>query len=165
MVNTSEGSGFTDAIMGREAADAFSDALRAQNLLDQRRLETGTLIVTAQESTEGVTYLGTLFGIRWWEYSRQIDVPAEEGGGTFDMIRPKYVEFFNRNPTTTGRRLWYAPIADYDKSETKTIHPVKRFSKSWVTQDPSQRHLLVHTRPLPWFQRPDAYVSMKVVSG
>ena len=41
----------------------------------------------------------------------------------------------------------------------------QRFSKSWVTKDPSQRLALLHSRPLPVPRRPGAMVSMKVVSG
>lgn len=165
LVSEAEGLNITDAICGSEAAAALVGALKAQELFDQRRFLTGNLDLETLEANNGVKFLGNFHGINWWRYNRKITLPDAEGGGTFDFIRPKYVEFVNRDAVSTERKWWWGPVADYGEDGARSIHPVSMFSKSFVTQDPSQRFLLVHTRPLPWMQRPDTFVSMKVVSG
>ena len=170
VVSDAEGYGLTDVIHGAESGQAFLDAMKAQGqtLLDPRRMATGSVIMDSLFDQMGVTYLGRFSQMDHWIYDRQFTLPAEEGGGTYDLIRPKYCEIINRNPAITQRKMFYAAIPDFDNEAAATgrsLRQTEMFSKSWVTQDPSQRWLLMHTRPLPWFKRANSHVSMKTVSG
>lgn len=151
----------TDAIMGTEAAAAFRNLVAGGYLktLDQRHVTQGDIDFTQQFSEDGVIYLGTFDGIRCWEYGRT----ATLNGVATNMIRPKYVEFISRS-TNSQRVLYYGAIPDM-KALKGQLFQGERFSKSWEVEDPSAMMALLHSRPLPVPRRPDATVSMKVVSG
>ena len=86
-------------------------------------------------------------------------------GVSQEMIRPKYIEFINRNnaASASDREMCYGAIAD-GVLEGKVLAG-KRFSRSWFREDPAAQMYLVKSRPLPVARRPDATVSFKAVSG
>lgn len=156
------GFGATDAICGSEAASQLIQLAEtgALKFLDQRAVNGGFLDFTRQFDEDGLIYMGQLGGINFWEYSRT----ATLNGVSQNMVRPKYVEFVNRNADASGRRLYYAAIPDMTAFQGGKCQ-AKRFSKAWLTEDPSAWNALIHSRPLPWFRRADTTVSVKVISG
>lgn len=154
------GLGVTDAIMGGDAAAAFLNVVKAQNIQNQATVwNPGKIALAEQYSADGVLYLGNFCGIDCWEYSRQADL----NGVATDMIRLKYVEFLSVN-SASQRVLYYGAIPDMKALQGRNFQG-ERFSKSWEQEDPSCWIALLHSRPLPVPRRPGAMVSFKAISG
>jgi hypothetical protein len=151
----------TDCILGSEAVTEFQALIARGDLkvLDQRNVTGGVVTFLEQFNQDGAIFLGEAFGIRWWAYPRT----ASLNGSSVNMIRPKYAEFVSASPAS-DRVLYYGAIPDMDALEGRRFVG-ERFSKSWRENDPSAMMALIHSRPLPVPRRPDATVSMKVVSG
>jgi|GEM_PF-1500635 len=155
-----EGLSPTDCILGSEASTAFLNLAQNNRVaLENRQLIQGTIDFTSQFNDDGVLYLGQADGVRFWEYSRT----ASLNGTSTPMIRAKYAEFISISPNSE-RELAFGAIPDMDALEGK-VFKSERFSKSWLVKDPSARIVLAHSRPLPITRKPNATVSMKVVSG
>jgi hypothetical protein len=162
LVNDAVSLNVTDVILGSDAADAFlADAPdELSSLLDIRRLATGTVDLTQQIAESGALYLGTyVHGIRVWRYGRTVDVD----GVATDLIRPKYAEFVARTPAAQFV-TYYGAIEDMKAIGAGKVLQSKRFSKSWETEDPSARMLLVESNPMPVPRRPNATVSVQVLA-
>lgn len=163
VMSEAEGLAPTDAICGSEAAAALLELheVGAIKLLtfDPTAAGAGNLTFSSQFSEDGVIYLGTLGAVRFWQYSRT----ANLNGVATPMIRPKYVEFVNIGGASE-RVLYFAAIPDIKALRQGKIQ-AERFSKSWEEEDPSRLIGLGHSRPLPWPRKPNATVSVKVVSG
>lgn len=162
LINDAVSLGVTDAIMGLEAANAFRRVMQVPDRrLNKLSLTDGDVTFSEQFSEDGVIYMGRFSGVDCWEYSRTV---AMEGSTTaIPLIRSKYVEFVSRSPTAEWT-LYYGAIADMKALEGRAFVG-ERFSKSWEIEDPSQMIALLASRPLPVPRRPNASVSMKVVSG
>jgi len=151
----------TDCYLGSEAADNLIRLAKGQSLLlDKREVQMGSIDFASRFADSGLIFLGTLAGIRFWEYSRTVTLPD---GTTTPMIRAKYGEFVSQSPASE-RVMYYAAIPDWTALDGRNI-ATPRFSKSWDIQDPSSRQNLVHSRPLPVPRRAGAMVSVKLVSG
>jgi hypothetical protein len=146
-------------ILGSEAMEYFIRVLKSQEIMDKLHYMPGDVTLTNQFSNDGAIFLGSFSGIPVYGYNRQVEV----NGTMTDLIRPKYAEFVCTSPAAENV-LYYGAIADDSAVEGGTF-VTERFSKSWKSEDPSQRYVLLHTRPLPVTRRPDAHVSMKVISG
>jgi len=151
----------TDCILGSEARAIFQELIATGviKVLDQRNVTAGNASFVDQVSEDGAIFLGEVFGIRWWAYPRTVMV----NGSSVDLIRPKYAEFVTTSPAA-DRVMYYGAITDMAALRGGQIQS-RRFSKSWEVQDPSAMMALTHSCPLPVPRRPDAHVSMKVVSG
>jgi len=149
----------TDAICGELAAEAFLKNANVKSDLDNRKLVSGDVDITTQFNEQGVIYLGNYAGIRWWEYSRQLNVP---GTGLVDLIRPKFVEFVSTSPAA-DMVTYYGAIRDMEAFEGNMLQS-ERFSKSWIEPDPSVRMQLIESHPLPCLRRPDAVYSLQVLA-
>jgi len=158
------GLGISDAICGSEAASTIVGLLETNSafaaLLDNKGVSVGGMTLTEQYSDDGVLYMGRIAGINFWEYSRS----AELSGVATDLIRPKYIEFI-AGSRAAQRTLYYGAVPDFDANEGTGLFVGERFSKSWKEKDPSYLVHLTHSRPLPVPRRPNATLSMKVVSG
>jgi hypothetical protein len=149
----------TDAIMGQEAADAWIANADVLATLDNRRVTSGEMDLTQQFNDQGVIFLGTWCGLRWWEYSRSIVVP---GGGLVPLVAPKMVHFITRSPQAE-QVLYFTAIRDMEAFMGGTL-AAERFSKSWMEHDPSALIQLMETHPLPCLRRPDSIYSLQVVA-
>jgi hypothetical protein len=151
----------TDCILGEEATAEFQQLIATGNIkiFDQRNVTGGNPTFVEQFNNDGAIYLGSAFGLRFWSYIRT----AMVNGVSTNMIRPKYAEFFSVSPASE-RVMYFGAIPDMEVLEGNLLQ-AERFSKSWTVPDPSAKMSLVHSRPLPVPRRPDATVSMKVVSG
>ena len=153
----------TDCILGTEAADTLLELVESGNVkmlgLDGTNVRAGDITFISQFSDDGAIFIGTLGGVRFWEYGRT----ATLNGVAQNMIRPKYGEFFAITPAAE-RVMYYGAIPDMKALQGRNFVG-RRFSKSWEEDDPSAVMSLIHSRPLPVPRRPDASVSMKIVSG
>jgi hypothetical protein len=146
----------TDCILGQAATLAFLKVVKTQQLLNMLHLDAGSITLQNQFREDGAILLGVFSGIRIWSYPRQVSV----NGTLTDLVRSKYAEFVCALPAAQNV-LYYGAIADDDALEGGTF-VTRRFAKSWKQPDPSQRFMLLHTRPLPCPRRPGSIVSMQV---
>jgi len=161
LLSDAEGLTVTDAIFGEEATATFQElvATGVVKVLDQRHVMAGEVTFIEQFNDDGAIYLGKVFGVRCWAYIRT----ALVNGVSTSMIRSKYVEFVSVSPTS-DRIIYYGSIPDMKLLRGGSV-VAERFSKSWEIEDPSSMMSLLHSRPIPVPRKPDATVSMKVVSG
>lgn len=165
VMNDAEGLPVTDAICGAEAAHTILAQVEAGNLKPLNalnRITAGQATFESQFDSQGMIYIGTFSNIRFWQYSRS----ALLNGVDTAMIRSKWIEFVNANNSqgASDRVMEFAGIPDIEAFESGRLKS-EMFAKSWVQKDPSARIALLHSRPLPWARKPNATVSMKVVSG
>lgn len=146
----------TDVILGSTAARLFKKVLKSQKILDMLHYTAGEVTLQNQYRPDGAILLGNFCGINVWSYPRTVSI----NGSTVPLVRANYAEFVCAVPAAENR-IYYGPIADEDALEGD-MAVTQRFSKSWVEKDPSQRFLLLQTRPLPCTRRPGSIVSMQV---
>jgi hypothetical protein len=154
----------TDCILGQEAADALLELAESGNLdafKTDSGVRSGTITFLTQFDADGAIFLGEMGGIRFWEYSRTVT----HNGSSVSLIRPKYAEFIVANSAAAERVMYYGAIPDMRAMADGRLGQMQRFAKSWEQQDPSVMMALAASRPLPVPRRPDASVSVKVVSG
>lgn len=139
----------TDCIMSQSAADAFlaNPTVRAEIKTDTN-LNAGRLDLSTFVDRDGVLYLGRYRGIDCWEYARTVEV--DEAGTTEDLLEDKFVYFVSRSAELNQPRMFYGAIIRQETVEAGNVR-MRRFSKSWMQEDPSARRVIVETRPLPWF--------------
>ena len=163
VVNDDGSPALTDAILGKEATAALMELAETGNVPSIKTdsgVRAGSLTLAENFRDDGVMFLGELGLIRLWSYTRQADFVD---GTTVDLIRPKYAEFVSAS-AAADRVMYYGAIPDMDALRGRR-YVGRRFAKSWSVPDPSGYMGLVHSRPLPVPRRPNASVSMKVVSG
>jgi hypothetical protein len=144
----------THCIMSQEAATNFIKIDEVKTNLDNRRLLTGDLDLRKQFELSGALHLGNYMGVDCWEYARSVNV----SGVDTPLIRAGYVEFVSAVPQAENW-LYYGAIADMEALEGRLFQG-ERFSKSWLKKDPSQRIVIVKSRPLPVMRRPGSVVSI-----
>lgn len=157
------GSSATHVLMGRNAAEALLEIEKVQKHLERdsafsagSRLDlTGRL-----KENGGRLVANNLYGLEWWEYDRQT---LDDDGSTVDLVDPDSIFVLSRSRALMPR-TFYAAIPDLDAFGQSNLGMLKRFAKSWITKDPSQEIHLLHTRPFPYFQRPEGVVQIKVLA-
>lgn len=120
------------------------------------KFDVGMITLQNQFRRDGAILLGMFAGLNVWIYPRSVTV----NGTAQPLIRSDYAEFVCADPAAENV-IYYGPIDDDDAMEGQSF-VTERFSKSWKTPDPSQRFMLLHTRPLPCSRRPGSLVSMMV---
>jgi len=159
LVNDAVGVRVTDAIMGKDAANAFLDSATTRAVLDRRNPEDDTpQILGGDFRPDGAYFLGRIHGINWWEYARSLT----DSAGTSAVLVPDDTCFFVSQEAAAGNSLEYAAIPDMDAFADGLLQ-TKRFAKSWVEKDPSATVALAHSRPFPLMRRPESMVQLTVV--
>lgn len=161
LVSDEVGLAVTDCILGSEAGSSFRSLVAGGHIktLDLRDVNGGTVTFVEQFREDGAIYLGSVDGIRFWEYPRTVSV----NGVSTNLVRAKYAEFVCTTPAADNVE-YFGAIPDM-KAFNGNLFQAQRFSKSWEEEDPSAMMALLHSRPLPVPRRPGSTVSMKVVSG
>lgn len=140
-------------VLGRRASQGFTawaEANPSKLTNTTSGVDTGRVTRRQQYTDMGALFLGELHGIEVWEYSRTyIDV-----GGTETFFLDPDVALFLTPESQRDNRIYYGAIPDHDAIEGGLM-VAERFSKSWMTKDPSTRIQLAHSRPLPALRRPD----------
>lgn len=151
----------TDAICGINAAQALLELAESGNLpafKTDSGVASGTITFVSQFNDDGAIFLGTMGGVRFWEYSRTV----YHLGVSTPLIRDDYVEFVSRS-AASQRVMYYAAIPDM-RAINGNLAQTERFAKSWEVEDPSAMMALAASRPLPVPRRPNAMVSLKVTN-
>ena len=145
-------SAVTDCVMGSDAAVVFEEHFSIKAHLDNRRTEIGGPLTLNQSFTgQGARFIGRLYGVNWWEYSRQVTDPF---GAVKNLIDPDTVHFLSASGTEE-LELEFGAIQDF-KAYSEGNIATEYFSKQWEIEDPSSRIHLAHSRPLPVLRRPEA---------
>jgi hypothetical protein len=159
LISEEESSPLTDALLGTTAATHFLRNAEVRALLNKDSgIMLGGMDLRRQYEADGAIYLGEFSGVRCWKYPRLLNV----AGTPTPLIRADYVEFVSAVPQSESR-TYYGAIPDMDAYIARNFIG-KIFSKTWTNPDPSHLRLLAHSRPLPWFPRPNMNVSMKVTN-
>lgn len=162
IIHAAEGLNITHALCGSTAATYLRRVLRAANWhLDTKDVYQGggeKVIYGGAFNKDGARPIARVNGVDFWEYSSAL---TDEGGVSQPMIRPKYVEFVCASPAADNV-LHFGAIPE---KVPGSLFVGEKFSKSYETEEPPTTTALVHSRPLPVLHRPDATVSMKVISG
>lgn len=150
----------TDAICGKDAADAFLNNADVLAIIERLVNENdGPQILGGEFRPDGAYFMGRIFGINWWEYNRTV---KDADGSTVQLVGLKNVFFVSQSPDA-GQSLEYAAIPDWDAADEGLIQ-VQRFSKSWLEKDPSAVVALTHTRPFVLLRRPESVVEYQVLA-
>ena len=146
-------------VMGSDASTFFQKNAAIQNLLDKRNISAGALTLIEQYNESGAIYLGRLFGVDCWEYSREY---VSDAGVATPFVPAGLAVFLAGGSAFSDSRILYGAIPDHGAFESGSFVG-QRFSKSWMEEDPSIRVQLIQTRPLPYIRQPNAVVVMDVI--
>ena len=136
-----------DAIMDVKAFRLFRADTDVVAQLDTRPLSASEAGITfAQFAAAGLSYKGTIGGMRFWVYA---DWYVNDSDTEVAMI-PDYTVIL-ASPDLEGVQH-HGAILD----EEAGLQPLEYFSKSWTVPDPSARLLLMQSAPLVVPYRPDA---------
>lgn len=149
-------SGFTPNMMiaGAAALDAFFANTDVQSLLDNRRLNVGS-IGTAPSTAPfpGARYYGDFAGYEVWEYH---ELYLDDADNTEKLLVPTdSIVLASRGMKCVPH---YGPIFDFG-----ALQPIRRFAKSIEEQDPSVKTAIVQSAPAFINHNPDATALIKVV--
>jgi len=147
-------------VLGSDAAAAFVGNAKVQKYMDMRAVDVGE--IKPMELPEGVTYIGRIRypGLFVDVYSYDQWYEHEDTGVLTPMVPAKKAWL---GSTNSANRTQYAVIQDIQAIEGGQA-AVSRFPKSWVTDDPAVRWLMVQAAPLPTMKQPDAFASITVLS-
>jgi hypothetical protein len=140
-------------ILGENAYESFMLNEKIVNLLDNRRVELGTIV--PEDMGEGVTFVGDLkgVGLSVWTYDEWY---YDEVAGEEKRMVPENMALI----ASTGARCkrHYGVIEDTKAGQFAT----ESFVKSWEVEDPSARFLMVQSAPLPAIEQPDGFMAIVV---
>ena len=140
---------------GSEAIDALLKNEEVYKYLDNRRILVGG--IDPKNLAPGVTYFGTItatgINVDIYEYNGSYIDDA----GVRQYFIPK--DRIVMTSTQADFRRNFGAIADFDAG----LQPLAVYPKSWMTEDPSARTVLLQSAPLPAPHQIDAIISAKVV--
>jgi hypothetical protein len=147
----------TEVVMGTTALESFLKNPLIQSKLDNRRIEGNQIDMSRFDSVQGVRPIGSLEGFNIYHYSQwyvhpQTDIVTE-------MI-PANMVILGTAAGQTRNAVNFGAIEDV------TVAPgpmeLRVLPKSWITEDPAARWLMLQTSPLATFHEPNAFVSAQV---
>lgn len=133
--------------------------------LDNRRVEMGS--IKPREIAPGVNYIGTIVypGVYLEIYS-DARTYIDESGSEQPMMPARTVLL---GSTQAQCEMHYGPIEDFDAAAEVGIEDgifqVQRFPKTWTDKDPSVRHVLLQTAPLPVPVNVDGFLKATVLEA
>lgn len=164
LIGTYRGPMPTIGICGSNAGAAITQ-LFEKGLIPAINLQSGVLAgggdLRSDLEDNGMIFLGRLGNVDFYEYTgTYVD---DTTGSETPLIRTDYIEFLSQSPKSIAhRRMYYGLIPDLNAIMTGQA-VTKRFGIS-VPPKPDQGTFqgIIQTRPLPWFERADWQVSLKV---
>lgn len=149
------GLGVTHVLLGSEAAQAFKRNQNVRDDLDNRSVSAGLMNLTMDFTAMGAQFLGSLYGVQFWSYGRQLE-------GT-PLLDPKTAYFVDASPSAENV-FYYARVHDA-RAWSEGQQRVARYMKSYWEEDPGNMiHFLMESRPLPVPRRVESVVAMGVVT-
>lgn len=145
------------AVFGRGAYKAFINHPKTKEFLNNRRIELGN--IDPEQVPDGAKRLGYLpeAGLTLYTYSEQYLDPDTE---SMASMVPDGAVLIGSTRAKCIRH--YAVIQDVS-AITEGLYAVPRYPKTWITNDPSARWLLVQSAPLPTIHQPDAFQVVTVI--
>lgn len=147
------------AILGSSASNAFRSNATIKADLDKRNLDAGRLTLISQFQDSGAIYLGNVYGVDWWEYSREY---VDEDGTSKPFIPADKAVFLAGGNAMSDNTIFYGAIPDHDAMD-QGLYVGRRFSKAMKTFDPSVYTQIFQTRPLPMIRRPNGIYILDVL--
>jgi hypothetical protein len=151
----------TDVVMGSEAAAAFINHPLVKDKLDLRSVDVGE--IKPEQLPDGVSYVGRIkypgLFVDVWTYDEWY---IDESTATETAMVP--VSKIWMGSSRAQNTKLYAAIQDMEAIEGGITAAVSRFPKTWVTQDPSVRWLMVQSAALMALNQSDAFASVQVVA-
>lgn len=146
----------THLVLDGTAQDALLGNEKFMNALNSRRIDMG--LIKPENMPENVVYLGYLNdpGIDVYAYNEYAINPAT---GLLEPLIPAGQIILGSSNTRNARL--YGAIQDVEAIESGLVE-AGRYAKSWVTQDPSVRWVMLQSAPLPAMLEPDAFLTAKV---
>lgn len=148
-----------DAVFGREAMNNFLKCAQVKEsggLFDNRKIKIGQ-IDAKMISSMGVIYYGTIdeLGLDLWVYNNWYQPDYNEEPAQIQPYMPTNKVLLGSRDARTD--LVYAAIQDLDG-----LAAMKEFPKSWTTDDPSQRWVMLQSAPLTIPTQVDAFLCATV---
>ncbi len=131
------------AIAGHQVVDAMYADDAVQAVLDNRRMVAGQIQIGMSD------YMGNLAGVDFFEYDGGYELAGAKGR----FVADDEVYLFAMLPGAF--ELHYGAV--YDLGAGGNV-AVPFFSKSWTTEDPSLRWILLVSAPMPIIKKPQAIV-------
>lgn len=144
-------------VMGTTASDLFRGSASIQALLDKKNVSAGTMELINQFQESGAIYLGTVYGVPFWEYSAEY---IADDGTTSTPYIPATTAVFLAGGNNEGE-IYYGCIPDHGAFNAGAFIG-EMFSKSWMEEDPSVYVQLLQSRPLPMIRMPNAHYVLTV---
>ncbi|MCP4612087.1 MAG: hypothetical protein GY845_25600 [Planctomycetes bacterium] len=165
VINTANGPTPNIAILGSNAADALMALLETGKItaiITDSGINAGNAALGTAIGDDRLQYIGTFGAAMIPFYAYRGTYIADDGVTVTDLIRTDYVEFFNRNNAVAQRRLNYGRIPTlYAEMEGRAVTSrLIDIVEPTVKRD--NYETIYKSRPLPWFYRPEDYVSLKV---
>ena len=157
------GATVTDFIMDPAAWRVLRKSPDFEKRLDLKRVVSGDFTLGQAPTSAGAQYKGTDGTFRYWVYNQKVyDRTTSAVVSLMDSGR--VIGVAGGNGADGGREFigvrHFAAIKDEDAG----FQPMEFFAKSWVTQDPSVRYLLMQSAPLMVPYRINASFSAKVLA-
>lgn len=149
LINQATGMNASKAILGTKAARAFMKDEKVQAMLDTNNQRVGSMSIDLKSN-----YIGNIFGIDFFRYSHQY---TDDSGSSAEM-------FATNKLVLIGDQIPVDYLAGMVE-EVDGAFAAEYYSKSWVTEDPSERWLLVASRPLPLLKQIGSWVTATVTSA
>lgn len=146
LIQQTEGAIVTDVVMDPAAWKLFRNNTDLQNILDNRRMEGGTIDPIAG-SANGGQFKGVIGNWRMWVYQ---DWYIDEAGSEQQML-PDNTVLMCATPQVLGTRH-FGSIRDAELG----YQAMEYAPKSWVEKDPAVRYLMLQSAPLVVPYRPNA---------
>lgn len=160
LANTNECATPTDAIGDSTAADTLYALINSKAEVWDKdgSLYNPNVSMINEYADNGLSFMGVLGGIRFWEYSASYT----DQGTTASFIRPGYFEFIpNSAQAILNREMLFGRIMDI-KAWQNGADIGERYSFVEIKEEPSVMIQYLKSRPLPVWYRPDEIISMQV---
>jgi hypothetical protein len=151
-------------MVGTDIADILIGNTQILAKLNLLRVEMGSM--APREIVRGVDYIGRLAFpgcyVEIWCDSRTY---TNESGAEIKMIPAKTILL---GSTQARCEMHYGPIQDLDAASdlglASGVIPAARFPKTWTEKDPSVRHVLLQSAPLPVPVNVDSFLKATVLA-
>jgi hypothetical protein len=143
-------------VLGEDAADAFLEDTRVQQMLDRQNMNIGK--VDIQDLPNGAEYLGTIVGVDVFAYPEwYID---DTTGVETPMIAANAAILFPSVNRAVGSKMLYGAYYDV---EDETTYVGARIPRTWTDKPSNQRFMEVVSFPVPQVADADSWLVATVV--
>lgn len=151
-------------VMAKDAADAFLAHEDVQNILDNRRIDLGTIDPSVLPN--GITYLGRLnkLGLDIYQYDEwYLDDWTTPGTATEKPMWPDKKVLIASTQAMFSRMYAAVTIIDEDTQQFVTVE-ASRVPDSWIAKKPARRFIQVQAKPLMVPHEVDSWAVLTVLS-